>query len=1208
MVKKSVVVFFVAVCLFFSFSIKADNSNYFEKIWQNTSIDESVKILLEGRDKGELSSADYIFLYYLLKAQGEREKAVYSALEGLGHCLDETSAAILTDILFPEFGYNVFTEKIAAEMFQREKEKYSDPLLRVAISNILFVEYLRRGEKTLSDKILDDAGIPPFFFYSVLCDENPRLKLVQADFKMADYSNMKRAERDALFLHIPSSMLNVSSDFLALESIPFNTAEDSEIDLVLIANSSLKIYVDGKLALFKNYFEKYVPSKEVLTFKAKKGNHIIDIFYYSANSGDGMTLGLYARGKNKNVIKYLDAIPKLDETQKVLEISRKDFALNSKGSHFERVVYALYEAFLGNLPASRLDFEKLLKESPESILLKILYLNLIVERSYDLPPSYAVSIGEKIAESILEKNPNCAEALFYNILLKSSSTQKEEILSELRNICDRFPNDSRWFIELSHELESVNFLAEAKEVLTKAEELFPENSFVEEAIYNFYRNRQDFEKSFQYLEKISKRRAIYSEYEKYYYDKGEYSKAIEYLIKSRDIYGNFDFYFEKNMTVYLLKMNRYEDALKVADFLIEANPESEQFLTLKAEILAKMGKIDESLSIFKNIKEKSPKYFDYDYAKWLLTGELPFDKDRVSFEDAKKNFDDKADGASSSYILDHQISLINKDGSVLERYHGIVKIYDKEGVEKEGEVEFPADYLVSLRTVKPDGRVIEPEYVSAKKTIGMTGLEAGDIIEYEYFNLSAPNDIKKNSYYTPYVFLFQDIEKPFFHTCWTVKYPKDFKMDFYEQNLPGKPIIYDEDGLSVRKYDFNAMPRIAYEPLAPFKNYYLPLVDITGNITWDDYFEYLKNQFIGACPVSLEIEEKAKELCSGLKSDEEKVNAVIDFVFNEIEGDGERWSNPTETLLTGQGNRLQLSLALLKCLNIDFEFIVAESRSLRNDKNYLPSQGRFTTPLIKINSKNPYYLYLENSNTNPKILPSYLQGSRYISLNDERFNPKLLPEDYSSYLSCLQKEKRVIDRDGNLTINLHQILNPDESGGLRGILKRVERDRWKEVLQIAFSRQFGNAEIGDFEFKNFDEEKRNLEICAEIFVSSFGTRTNNNLKINNIYERSELLKAFATLKKRELPLSISQPVILNQEYSIILPQGKILSFEKKKKKIETKFGKYFLEVKARKGEIFVKRFLFISEQQIPKEEYPQFADFLKQIDESETTAVEINLK
>ena len=101
--------------------------------------------------------------------------------------------------------------------------------------------------------------------------------------------------------------------------------------------------------------------------------------------------------------------------------------------------------------------------------------------------------------------------------------------------------------------------------------------------------------------------------------------------------------------------------------------------------------------------------------------------------------------------------------------------------------------------------------------------------------MSGYNGVKRGCYYTPYVFMFQDVEKPFARTCWSIKYPPSFKMSFYEQNLPAPPLETKEDGLIVRKYEYRSMPRLVYEPDLPSRNFYLPLVDAVGNLDWRDF-------------------------------------------------------------------------------------------------------------------------------------------------------------------------------------------------------------------------------------------------------------------------------------------------------------------------------------------------------------------------------------
>ena len=140
--------------------------------------------------------------------------------------------------------------------------------------------------------------------------------------------------------------------------------------------------------------------------------------------------------------------------------------------------------------------------------------------------------------------------------------------------------------------------------------------------------------------------------------KGFEKEALEYLIKEREILKDIDFTFEREKIGILLKIGKYDEAMEIVQHLLNLNSDSQTFKILKGKILFQMGRSEEALSIFAEIKKEKPKYFDYDYAMWLLGGELPFQNDRISYEEAVKDYDGKADGASSSYILDHQITLM----------------------------------------------------------------------------------------------------------------------------------------------------------------------------------------------------------------------------------------------------------------------------------------------------------------------------------------------------------------------------------------------------------------------------------------------------------------------------------------------------------------------------------------------------------------------
>jgi tetratricopeptide (TPR) repeat protein len=1203
-VKKRLLTLCLLLISFFLFSEEAKTS-YFEKIVDNPSITESLKILEDGKEKGELSPTDYLLMYYLNKAQGEREKAILNAIDGLEQSKDFYQSFPLSFIVDTEMTYDKIVEQISFERLKEKADNETDPLLRYNYLRSLYYLYFLKGDKDKLTSTLDECGIPPGFFYRMVDDQLPRINFYKMKFSELDEGKMQYCNRNAFSLSIPSSLVNAKGDSLFFDKIPFNLDRDSNISFRIYSPYPLRMFIDGKEVFLKDVFAKILPPIDLLNVELGAGNHILSVLFYAPTSTAGFNVSFLKDNKSK--ITFLNEIPAI-ETRNVLKFSLQTDLFKTGDDLNSRIIRYLDAYAIGDFSEAKVVLDDLLQEHSDSAILNVLNYNLYLDNSTSFPQGYVLSAGEKSVDLLLKNDYTVPELKYFSLYLKSKSSTTDAILSGLKELTENYTKDPRWFVQLVEELKASNFDEEAEEVLLKAEEIFPETSSIVDEVINFYTSKGDYEKVYLLLEKLGKEKNVYSQLENYYSSIGDYSKAIEYLSKEISLQGNFDLYYERNLLNYLIKMEKYEEAMKVADTLVEANPASDNFLSAKGKVLFLMGKSDEAMKIFRSIKERKPSYFGVDYLDWLSGKELPFDKERISFNDAVNNYKDKPEGAPSANILDHQITLVQKDGSSIERYHGIIKIYDKDGVEKEGEQQFPADYLLSLRTIKPDGRVVEPEYVPYKKTIGMSGLEVGDIIEYEYFSLNPPNDLKNDSYYTPYVFLFQDVEKPFYRTSWTIKYPQNFNMQFYEQNLPAPPLEYKEDELKVKKYDYNEMPRVAFEPLSPFKNLYLPLVDAVSGITWNDFFLYLQNQFVGVYPTSKEIDKKAMELTEGIATVETKVERITDFVMGEISGEGERWGDPTETLLMKQGNRFQLTLSLLKSAKIDFDVIFAQSPETKFDKNKLPTQGRYTIPILKIKDAKPFYIYLEESYRDITVLPWFLQGAEAINLSNDNFKPETIPSDLSLWKASLQKEVRKLDTDGNLKVDIEESLDPDQSSQLRSLLKKLEKSRWQEVLQMAFSQQFGNAEIDTYDFVNLEEIKKPLILKASISISSYAAKEGNSLKSQQLFDKFELAKNLSGLKERKLPIEISSPIIMNQEFTLVFPEGKVSAFYTKKKKLNSKFGDYSLEIKEKSNTIIVKRNLYLGNQIIEPKDYNDFTKFLREIDEAENSNFSFELK
>ena len=84
-------------------------------------------------------------------------------------------------------------------------------------------------------------------------------------------------------------------------------------------------------------------------------------------------------------------------------------------------------------------------------------------------------------------------------------------------------------------------------------------------------------------------------------------------------------------------------------------------------------------------------------------------------------------------ILDRTVMRVFPTGARLTLTHNIIRVQNKDGIDKWGEVAIPesADVLL-LRNVKADGTTRDPEEIAEKQSVSVPDLEPGDFVEFEY--------------------------------------------------------------------------------------------------------------------------------------------------------------------------------------------------------------------------------------------------------------------------------------------------------------------------------------------------------------------------------------------------------------------------------------------------------------------------------------------
>ncbi len=178
--------------------------------------------------------------------------------------------------------------------------------------------------------------------------------------------------------------------------------------------------------------------------------------------------------------------------------------------------------------------------------------------------------------------------------------------------------------------------------------------------------------------------------------------------------------------------------------------------------------------------------------------------------------DDDDERPAAMRLLDYGGVEFAADGSAIERVHTVVRLLDKTGIARFGEVQIPADAeILELRTIKPDGTTLEPEAIPEKDTHSLPGLEAGDAIEYDYLRDYAPRGPELPGISLG-AFFFSDEQTPMLESTYEVRAAPGVPLEVDARHLPPQTITRGPDGQSYRHSE-ERIPAGAPSPTSPRK-------------------------------------------------------------------------------------------------------------------------------------------------------------------------------------------------------------------------------------------------------------------------------------------------------------------------------------------------------------------------------------------------------
>ncbi len=595
---------------------------------------------------------------------------------------------------------------------------------------------------------------------------------------------------------------------------------------------------------------------------------------------------------------------------------------------------------------------------------------------------------------------------------------------------------------------------------------------------------------------------------------------------------------------------RDKEAQATFERLLKATGGSADALALHFDALMASKGPKEASKMLEGWVEQHPGSYGLRRLNALASGTNVLEDLRIDGQAVIKEYlkDPKFTDTSGVYLLDYAAVRIYPDGSNLTVTHNIIRVNNKEGIDNFGEVELPQDaLLLQIRTVKPDGRVLEPEFIAGKPSISMPNLAEGDFIEYEYLQGSSGNEARKGAY-GGVRFFFNIFDAPLLRSEYIIDAPKswqDVHVD-YRQDAP-KALITERG--QWRRWRFLTVegPQARSEPASVPNVEVLPSIRLSHKLQWADAHRLYRDRVLSGARPDGRLKAVAAQLKREHKSPAARAKAAFKYVLANIDDDGSGLFSATasQVLSGGRGDRMIVLRALLNLLDIPNDVALARPWGRDQTLGPVPETDNWDFTILRA-SVGDNWVWLDptlNHSIFGHISPS-IQGNKALLLAALESAPTIETLFVDVPTLAPEADMRTITldaqiaQDGTLTGKVTETYTGTDAIQLRRVVDEyTDLDELREGLAGAMTDTFPGLEITTLDFENAKDTTKPLIMRYSVRSPGFARVENGALLVEQPFFATGLAQQYATLPRRRQPVAILSPTRVTLEARLVFPDG-----------------------------------------------------------------------
>ncbi|MDJ0761417.1 MAG: tetratricopeptide repeat protein [Myxococcota bacterium] len=584
-------------------------------------------------------------------------------------------------------------------------------------------------------------------------------------------------------------------------------------------------------------------------------------------------------------------------------------------------------------------------------------------------------------------------------------------------------------------------------------------------------------------------------------------------------------------------------------------------------------------------------------ALFAIDGQGLFSEHRVHGLEAIEMYNAAAPAYDTAavYVLDRAVYAIRENGSGIAIIHAITHLKTDEAIEANGEFTLPSNaLLLNARTLKSDGRILEPTAVQGKPSFSLPDLEPGDFIETEYALFIHPNRIYPGGFDTDR-FYFRDFDTAFHRSEMIVSAPKEMAVVADPRGPCPRMIERSMGDRKILIWRTRSSLPAADEPLSPAPVEFLPSIRVTANATWDMIFERMRDLLADKIALSRHIAD-AVDLATGgisVKHQHDRMRAIYNWVMENIEPGDDRFESASHIIARRSGNRARAFAAMSDAAGYRSRLAIVKPHGADDAIPKTPEYRDYSDLLVHVSDHG--WITLDIDRAPLGYLPPDLRYRpvRFIDTGKaDSTNGGRLPRDTQHI-----KMKWIISSDGRATGEIQETLSGSQAIEWRDGFEAISSsDRAQFFMEHQLSSELNGAHLTQFDIEHLADPDQPLVLSYRVEMARFTVADGNADRITMPFPMT-LSRQIGGLRTRTTPLVVAAWLDRTVDAVIEIERPcQPAQFEPGTETTQSPWG-HIKRTQQRQGQTLrISYTTHLNADRISPQTYPAFLSFARQLD------------